>query len=315
MQKGGRGLSTTDVGLVLPIEGDVAGLAQKAEQLGYRYVAAPEHVAFHTPVPNSFLWLSAASGATRSIQLVSTVALPPLYPAVLFAKMVASLDYLSNGRFSLGVGVGGEYTEEFRAVGIPLAERAPRTDEALDILKILLEGSRPASYSGKYTEFEGLTLAPKRGLGCPPIWVGGRRPPAMRRAAYYGDVWMPYMFSPEQTASGRIAIQTLARDYGREKEVVGTGIYLFAVVSDEEAKGREQAVRFASQRYQQDFWPLSHKFLAGPPEKIIARMREYTAVGVTTFILELACQAAEYEEQMERVAHEILPAFSEAGEA
>jgi alkanesulfonate monooxygenase SsuD/methylene tetrahydromethanopterin reductase-like flavin-dependent oxidoreductase (luciferase family) len=300
-------LSQVMVGLALPIEGDVVGVAQKAELLGYDYLAAPEHIAFHAPVPNSFVWLSVASGATRSIQLVSTVALAPLYPSVLFAKMVASLDYLSGGRFCIGVGVGGEYAEEFRALRVPLAERGPRTDEALEVLKVLLEASEPASYAGKYTEFEGICLSPKRGRGCPPIWVGGRRLPAMRRAARYADVWMPYMFSPEQTAKGRESVQVFAREYGRQEDLVDTGIYLFAVVSDDEARGREQAVQFASQRYQQDFRSLSHKFLIGSPESVLARMREYTAVGVSRFILELACQPSEYDEQMERISREIIP--------
>ncbi len=299
---------------MLPIEGDVVILAQKAEQLGYDYLAAPEHIAFHTPVPNSFLWLAAASGATSSIKLVSTVALPPLYPAVLFAKMVASLDYLCGGRFCVGVGVGGEYEEEFRAVGVSLAERGPRTDEALDVLKALLAASEPTSFTGKYTQFENLLLAPRRETGCPPVWIGGRRLPAMRRAARYGDVWMPYMFSPEQTASGRASVQHYAGEYGRGNESIGTGIYLFAVVSDDDTHGRERAVQFASQRYQQDFRPLAHKFLVGSPEAMLTRMHEYAAVGVTSFILEPACQPAEYEEQMERVAYEILPAFSGSGE-
>jgi alkanesulfonate monooxygenase SsuD/methylene tetrahydromethanopterin reductase-like flavin-dependent oxidoreductase (luciferase family) len=312
---GGKSLSQAEVGLVLPIEGDVAGVAQKAEFLGYHYLAAPEHVAFHAPVPNSFLWLSAASGATRSIQLVSTVALPPLYPAVLFAKLVASLDYLSAGRFAVGVGVGGEYEEEFRAVGIPLAERAPRTDEALDVLRTLLEASEPRSYAGKFTTFDNLLLAPKRGLGCPPIWVGGRRQPAMRRAARYGDVWMPYMFSPEQTAKGRASVQDYAREYDRRDGSVATGIYLFAVMADHEARGREQAVQFASLRYQQDFRPLAHKFLVGSPDAMLTRMQEYAAAGVTRFILELACHPADYEEQMERLAYEILPRCPEGGKA
>jgi alkanesulfonate monooxygenase SsuD/methylene tetrahydromethanopterin reductase-like flavin-dependent oxidoreductase (luciferase family) len=239
------------------------------------------------------------------------VALPPLYPSVLFAKMVASLDYLSGGRYRVGVGVGGEYGEEFRAVGVPLDERGPRTDEALEVLKVLLESSEPARYAGKYTEFEGISLAPKRGHRCPPIWIGGRSPAAMRRAARYADVWMPYMVSPEQTAKGRAAVRAFAREHGRQQDRIDTGVYLFAVVSEDEARGREQAINFASQRYQQDFRSLSHKFLTGSPESVLARMHEYVAIGVSTFVLELACQPAEYEEQMERVASEVVPFLRE----
>lgn len=302
-------MSRVQMGLVLPIEGDVAGTARRAEQLGYEYLAAPEHIAFHTPVPNSFLWLAAASGATRSVRLVSTVALPSLYPSVLFAKMVASLDYLSGGRFSVGVGVGGEYPEEFRASGVAVAERGSRTDEALEVLQVLMSSSGPASYTGKYTEFQDFRLSPKRDGGCPPVWVGGRRTPALRRAGRYADVWMPYMFSPEQTAKGRDAVRAFAREYGRDGDPVGTGIYLFAVVSDDEERGRRKAIQFASGRYQQDFRALSQRFLVGSPEMMLARMGEYVSVGVSTFILEIAARPEEYEEQMERIAHEIIPSI------
>jgi alkanesulfonate monooxygenase SsuD/methylene tetrahydromethanopterin reductase-like flavin-dependent oxidoreductase (luciferase family) len=129
----------------------------------------------------------------------------------------------------------------------------------------------------------------------------------MRRAARYADVWMPYMFSPEQTAKGRAAVRAFARESGRQEDQIDTGVYLFAVISEDEARGREQAINFASQRYQQDFRPLSHKFLVGSPGSVLARMHEYVAVGVSSFILELACQPAEYEEQMERIARQVVP--------
>jgi alkanesulfonate monooxygenase SsuD/methylene tetrahydromethanopterin reductase-like flavin-dependent oxidoreductase (luciferase family) len=295
------------VGLALPIEANVVAFAQHAERLGFAYLGASEHIAFRAPVPNSFIWLSVAAGATQSIGLVSTVALLPLYPAVLFAKMVVSLDYLSGGRFNVGIGVGGEYPEEFRAAGVPISERGDRADEALEVLKALSQASRPTSFAGRWTAFDGLCIAPKRDQSRPSIWVGGRHLPAMRRAARYADMWMPYMVTPDETARGRSSVQQLARECDRQADQITTGVYLFTVVSDDEARARQQAVEFTSWRYKQDFRPLAHKFLLGPPDKVIARMSEYVAAGATTFILELTCPQAEYSEQMERIAHEIVP--------
>jgi alkanesulfonate monooxygenase SsuD/methylene tetrahydromethanopterin reductase-like flavin-dependent oxidoreductase (luciferase family) len=136
----------------------------------------------------------------------------------------------------------------------------------------------------------------------------------MRRAARYADMWMPYMVTPEETARGRSTVQRLAREHGRQADQVTTGVYLFTVVSDDGARAQQQAVDFTSRRYKQDFRPLAHKFLVGPPDRVIARMSEYVAAGASTFILELACSASEYAQQMERIAREILPHVTGVGE-
>ena len=99
--------------------------ARQAEHLGYDYLLTGEHVMFHTPVGNTLVSLAAAAGATERIKLMSGIALVPLYPAALLAKQVAVLDAVSDGRFSLGIGVGGEFPKEFDAVGVPVKERAP----------------------------------------------------------------------------------------------------------------------------------------------------------------------------------------------
>jgi probable F420-dependent oxidoreductase len=309
-QKEGHIVSAVQIGLALPIEGDVVRFATEAERLGFDYVTAPEHVAFHVPVPNSFTWLAAAAAATRSIRLVSTVALPALYPSVLFAKMVASVDYLSGGRLSVGVGVGGEYPAEFEASGVKLSERGARTDEALEVLSLLLNASEPIDFNGRFARFEQILLAPRASDRCPPIWVGGRQEAAMRRAARFADVWMPYMFTPEQTARGRAVVAGCAAEFGRSPEEIGTAIYSFAVVSDDLDRGRQHALEFAARRYRQDFGPLAHKFLVGSPAHIVERMGQYVDVGASSFVLELACDAAMYDEQLERIANEVVPQLS-----
>ena len=300
-------MTTLRYGLALPLESDVISFAREAERIGFDLITSAEHVAFHVPVPNSFAWLAAAAGATTDIDLVSTVSLPALYPAPLFAKMVASLDFLSKGRFSVGVGVGGEYEAEFQACGVPVNERGARTDEALEILVQLLNAAGPSSYEGRFAQFEDITIGPRQSSSCPPIWVGGRQKAAMRRAARFADVWMPYMFSPEQVVDGRSVIADLAPNFGRESSDVETALYSFAVVSDDREDALQQALSFAERRYRQDFTALSHKFLVGTPDDVAARMRDYVDVGVSTFVLELACSADRYDDQMRRLSTEVFP--------
>src|SRR4029453_564107 len=101
--------------------------------LGFDIIGCGEHLFFHGPTPNAFAMLAAAAGATSSIRLVSSVTLLPLYPATMVAKVASVIDVISNGRFNLGVGVGGEFRPEFIAAGIDPATRFRRTDEGLDV--------------------------------------------------------------------------------------------------------------------------------------------------------------------------------------
>jgi alkanesulfonate monooxygenase SsuD/methylene tetrahydromethanopterin reductase-like flavin-dependent oxidoreductase (luciferase family) len=121
-------------GTALRSPSDVAASAQRIEALGFDVLGCGEHVSFHGDTANGFVSLSVAAGATSRIQLMSTITLVPLYPAALLAKLGAALDVASGGRFMLGVGVGGEYPNEFEACGVPVKQRGSRTDEALEVL-------------------------------------------------------------------------------------------------------------------------------------------------------------------------------------
>src|SRR3989337_1774491 len=83
--------------------------ATQAEELGFDIIGCGEHLFFHGPTPNAFAMLAAAAGVTERIRLVTSVALLPLYPAAMVAKMAAAIDDISGGRFELGLGSRGEY--------------------------------------------------------------------------------------------------------------------------------------------------------------------------------------------------------------
>ncbi|MEZ5232411.1 MAG: TIGR03619 family F420-dependent LLM class oxidoreductase [Acidimicrobiales bacterium] len=181
--------------------------ARRAEALGYDYLLTGEHLMFYTPVANNLVSLAAAAGATETIKLMSGIVLVPLYPAALLAKQVAMLDVVSGGRFSLGVGVGGEFPKEFEAVGVPVSERGARTDEALQVIDKLLT-EKDVHFDGRFTKLNGVSIAP-RGIQKPrlPFWVAGRKDVAMRRAARYAEGWLPYMYTPEMLAESMTKIE------------------------------------------------------------------------------------------------------------
>ena len=187
-------------GTVLRSPWDVADSARDIEALGFDILGCGEHVSFYGDTANGFVSLSVAAGATSTIRLMSTITLIPLYPPALLAKLGAALDVASNGRFMLGVGVGGEYPLEFKACGIPVKQRGSRTDDALEVVTRTWTDTN-VNYEGRYTTLEDFTLKPLPvQKPRPPIWVSGRKDAAMKRAARYGDGWLPYMYTPEQLA-------------------------------------------------------------------------------------------------------------------
>src|SRR3972149_5577963 len=121
--------------------------AARIEELGYDSVWTSEHVFFYFPTFDALTTLAAA------------VLLPPLRPAALAAKEITSVDVISGGRLTLGIGVGGEYPKEFQAVGVPVQERGVRTDEAIQVLRTLWTEDN-VSFDGRFPKLDGVTLQP-----------------------------------------------------------------------------------------------------------------------------------------------------------
>jgi len=198
-------------GIHLPQYGRAAGpdgitrAARQAEDLGFHDVWVSDHLAIPaaSPYPPAFLFeplitLTWAAAATERIGLGTSVLVLPYRHPVHLAKELASLDRLSNGRLVVGVAAGW-LEGEFEALGVPFAERGPRTDEAIDALRAIWDGDQPIDFDGAFTHLEQMriTPTPDRHL---PIWIGGSSAPALRRAATKGDGWHGSFTDPEVTA-------------------------------------------------------------------------------------------------------------------
>jgi len=147
----------------------------RIEELGFDSAWTSEHIFFYFPTFDALTSLAAMAARTERIRLGTAVLLLPLRPAALAAKEIASVDIISGGRVTLGIGVGGEYPKEYDAVGVPVRERGPRTDEALRVLK-LLYSEDDVTFDGRFTKLEGVTLQPKPAQpGGPPLWPLRRR--------------------------------------------------------------------------------------------------------------------------------------------
>ena len=301
--------SKAEFGISLHRVDRIAEAAREFEELGYDYLTCGEHVSFNVPVSNSFISLAVAAGATSRIKLMNSIALVPLYPAALLAKLGAALDVASGGRFNLGVGVGGEIPREFEACGIPLKERGPRTNEALGLIRRLWT-EEAVTFQGRFNTLNEVSIAPRPvSSPQPPIWVSGRKDVAMKRVARYGDGWLPYMYTADHLRDSVARIAELRAEYDNQTPVK-TGLFIFFCVHADREKAIQMAIRRLSKQYAQDFSSLVGKYaLAGTPQDVIGQLQNYLDAGADTVILSAACDTDYVEENHRLLATEVLPAF------
>ena len=163
----------------------------------------------------------------------------PHRPAVLTAKILATLDFLSKGRITLGIGAGW-CEEEFIAIGAPpFAERGAVTDEYMMVCKELWTADEP-KFNGKYVQFNDVLFPPKPVQQPIPIWVGGESGPALRRTAKYGDAWYPIGTNPQfpmdtltRFKAGAAKLAALTEKAGRDPKAVALS---YRVSSNPEAQ-------------------------------------------------------------------------------
>ena len=268
-------------------------IAETAEAAGFDSLWAGDHVAFHQPLLDVVVALATFAAVTERVALGAGVLLLPLRPPALVAHEIASIDYLSGGRVILGVGVGGESPKDFEAVGVPVRERGARADEAMRALRVLFAGA-PASFRGRFSAFEDVSIAPAPAqTGGPPLWVGGRSEAAIRRAGTLGDGWLPLWVSPERFAEGLDAL----REYGRE---IVPAVVLPALVGGT----IEQARRYLSRRYGTEFstHAVERYTVVGSAAECAERAAAYVEAGARHVVFNPCVEPAGLHEQVELLA-------------
>src|SRR5918911_1105892 len=226
-------------------------LAREGEALGYDYLTVTDHVvlpdmaepgypysesgAFYSTDSahrHEMLTLAAwLAAVTSRVRLVLAVLVVPHRPAVLAAKMLSTVDVLSGGRLTVGIGAGWLKAEFDAVVTTPFAERGAVTDEYVAAFRTLWTAEKP-KIDSRYVHYDGLVLAPKPiQTPHPPIWVGGESGPSLRRAARFGDAWYPIGTNPQfpldslkRLSAGIEKLRKLTREAGRDPNAVGVTI-------------------------------------------------------------------------------------------
>jgi probable F420-dependent oxidoreductase len=237
------------IGFDMPVRGAlatpeaIARIAVEGEAMGYGHATFSDHIVIPNDVRARYPYsdtgefpavsrgewyeqlttMAFVAAKTSRLRLVTSVMVVPHRPAVLAAKVLATIDLLSDGRLTVGCGAGW-LAEEFAALGVPdFAERGAVTDEYLAAFRALWTMETPA-FEGRHVRFADIVFAPKpKQQPHPPLWTGGESGPALRRAAKLGDGWYPIGSNPRHPLDTlpryRAAVERLrqfAREAGRD---------------------------------------------------------------------------------------------------
>jgi probable F420-dependent oxidoreductase len=171
------------------------------------------------------LGLSYTAAVTSRIELATGVLLLPEHNPVLAAKQAATLDVLSGGRLTLGVGVGWS-AEEFAALGIEFGRRGPRTAEYVAAMRALWADD-VASFSGEFVRFDAVRVNPKpvraRRI---PVVVGGNSDAALKRVAAFGDGWYGFNLTVDAALERAAALAGHCRQRGRSLDELTVAVAL-----------------------------------------------------------------------------------------
>lgn len=227
-------------------------LAQAVEAAGADQLAFSEHVTLTRvitdepgsrdgsfpfpgdhPYPEPLITLAAVAAVTHRVRLSTNVLIAPLRPAVLLAKMAATLDCLSGGRLDLGVGTGW-HREEFAALGVPLERRAARMDDTIRACRQLWR-NQPASFTSPTVSFTDMYCSPSPLQRDLPIWFGGGANTAMAlRVVELGNGWSPIgSTDPAQVRAGVALLRRECERTGRDPREIGVRVTIHVPPTDD----------------------------------------------------------------------------------
>lgn len=289
----------------------VVEVAEAADRLGFDSLWVSSHVALpkerhstclypRAKTADAYNWgvawlepvavMGLVAGVTERITVGTHILALPYRNPVILATELATLDQLSLGRVTLGVGIGW-MEEEFATVGVPRSERGVRTNEYIDVMRTLWAGDRPTSFHGRFVHFDDMWLAARPHTpGGPPIYVGGNTEPALRRVGRYGQGWLAHELYPEEIPPAREILARYADEAGRDPDSIEMTVRRGLVPPFE-------VMDFMSDR----------QSIRGTAEQVAEQFDAYRQTGVSLMVLDLTMRPVEMVAAMEWLAKEVVP--------
>ena len=281
----------------------VSSWAKKAEDLGYDSLWVQEGIVGLAPVLEPVTLLSYIAAITDRVRLGTSVIVAPLRNPVQLAKSLSSLDHLSQGRLTVGLGLGGN-PDDLVPFGISPERRVRRFVEIIDVMKALWTEPE-ARFQGEFWQLEGTRMEPKPvQKPHPPIWFGARQPQALRRAVRHADGWMGAgSSSTEQFVSGFGQVQMYLEESGRDPSTFAVSKRVYVALANNEERAETRLREWFGRRYG-NAEMASQVSVWGSADRCIEELAKVTSAGAEMVLLNTAFDDME---QLEALAQDVIP--------
>ncbi|HSC43696.1 MAG TPA: LLM class flavin-dependent oxidoreductase, partial [Candidatus Binatia bacterium] len=264
---------------------NVVNFAKKCEAMGCQSMWTIDRIAYDNLEPLTVL--AAAAGATQKIRLGTSVLLGNLRHASHVAKVVSTLDFISNGRVTLGLGFGSR-ENDYKAVEIPFEHRGSRAVEQVQLMKRLWTEDN-VTFKGKFYNVENLSVGPKPiQKPHPPIWTGGSAEVSLKRAGTWADGFICGSSAIPDFPSTWEKIAGYARAVGRDPNRIRKAGLTFMAIHDDQSKAVRAVEDYVMRYYGRLRADVANTSLVGSPAAVTERIGAFLSKGLDTLIIGVA---------------------------
>ena len=264
---------------------NVVNFAKKCEAMGCQSMWTIDRIAYDNLEPLTVL--AAAAGVTQKIRLGTSVLLGNLHHASHVAKIVSTLDFVSNGRVTLGLGFGSRESD-YKAVEIPFEHRGSRAVEQVQLMKRLWSEDS-VTFKGKFYNVENLSVGPKPiQKPHPPIWTGGSAEVSLKRAGTWADGFICGSSAIPDFPSTWEKIAGYARAAGRDPNRIRKAGLTFMAIDDDQSKAVRAVEDYVMRYYGRLRADVANTSLVGSPAAVTERIGAFLSKGLDTLIIGVA---------------------------
>ena len=278
----------------------VVNFAKKCEAIGVDSMWTIDRIAYDNLEPLTLL--AAAAGATQKIRLGTSVLLGNLRHPTHLAKIVATLDFISNGRMTLGLGFGSRESD-YKAVEIPFEKRGGRAVEQVNLIKRLWSEEN-VTHKGRFFNIESLSVGPRPIQRPIPIWTGGSADAALKRAGTWADGFICGSSAIPDFGETWEKVAAYARAAGRNPDKIEKAGLTFMAINDDDAKAVKTVENYMMRYYGKLRGEVASTSLVGSPKAIVERIGAFFSRGLDTLIIGVADPSLS---QLDRFGEQVLP--------
>lgn len=264
---------------------NVVNFAKKCEAMGCHSMWTIDRIVYDNLEPLTVL--AAAAGATQKIRLGTSVLLANLRHPSHVAKIISTLDFISNGRLTVGLGFGSR-ENDYKAVEIPFEHRGSRAVEQVQLMKRLWTEDN-VTHKGRFYNVENLTVGPKPiQKPHPPIWTGGSADVALKRAGTWANGFICGSSAIPDFPATWEKISSYAKAAGRDPNKINKAGLTFMAIDDDQNKAVKAVEDYVMRYYGRLRVDVANTSLVGAPSAIIDRIGAFLSKGLDTLIIGLA---------------------------